>query len=120
TAPADADAARRRARALTGIGVGIPVAVALAVVGLVAAGRSARPVSTSVDVSRLPDPEAILPGFAPASMPRMVGVDPAVLSLDESLGGVGRDHLVRGLLLDLAVEAEAARRGDLDLLRAAD
>jgi hypothetical protein len=117
--PADADATRRRARALTGIGVAIPVALALAVVGLVAAGRPARTVVTSVDVCALPDPEAILPRFDP-TLPSAVDVDPAVLSLDESFAGVGRARLVRGLLLDLAVEAEAARRGDLAMLRAVD
>jgi hypothetical protein len=111
---------RRRQRSLTWVAVAVPVALAVTGVGLAAAGRPARHASTSIDVSSLPDPRAILPGFEPAALPPVLDVDPAVLRLDESLGGVGREHLVRALLLDLAVEAEAARRADVDLLPAVD
>jgi hypothetical protein len=119
-APTDPAAARRRQPVLPGVGVAIPLAVALTLAALVPAGRSARHVFTSVDVAALPDPHAILPGFAPSALPPVLDVDPAVLRLDESLAGVGREGLVRALLLDLAVEAEAARRADPGLLRAVD
>ena len=102
------------------LGIGrLACIVPLLAVPIVRLGAGARTVAAFPAPSDVPDASAIVPRVQLTTLP--------VVSMDDDLGGYSRNlegdgtrEIVEALYWDLAVEAEALRRRDADLLRAVD
>ena len=103
------------------IGMALPVLVGLSTLVIVQRGVPARRAFATVTSVPLPDPRALLPELVPPPGPPITGVDALALQVDPLLSSrAQRSQIADALVLDLAVENEAAQRGDAELLRSVD